>query len=227
MKITKATITGADNKVEVKTLLDLNERFPFVEWGVLFASKLGRERYPDEGWKQTATKTLDNLSAHLCGKWSRGVLERKDFDIISQLSPSYKRVQLNYNFKYSKGWNLEALLGYAMIHNERSIILQYNKSNSFILDRYKNHMPKNVQLLYDTSGGRGTEIKSIEPPLGISHTGYAGGLNTTNIEQICELITDQKNNSECWIDLESGVRTEDQFDFNKVLHILRKVEKFI
>lgn len=225
------TITGADNPVHVKNLVDLTLKYPFVEWGILFSNNSGRERYPDAQWKQTAESCLNNLSAHLCGWWAKEVLQNQNFNIITELSPSYKRVQLNYNFGKSKGWDLDAVFIYAEAHPERSIILQYNKSNAPVLDSYRNdifnRMPKNIHFLYDSSGGRGTEIKTIDNPIDLSYTGYAGGLNTENIADICKKISIHNSNVDCWIDLESGVRSNNQFDLNKVITVLEKTKPFI
>lgn len=227
MKINKVTITGADNGVFVEDLKHLSEEFPFAEWGILFSGNPGRERYPDMEWKMTAEKHLGNLSAHLCGAFSRAVLEKEDFDIITTLHPSYKRVQLNYNFSRSNGWNLETLLEYAHLHPEREIILQYNKSNAKTLNSIIGYCPDNIEFLYDASGGRGTEIQSISPPIGKAYTGYAGGISVENIDEICHLITDHKNSSACWIDLESGARTNNQFDLAKVRKILEESLPYI
>ena len=37
MKLTRVTITGADDSVEPRALAELSEAFPFVEWGLLMS----------------------------------------------------------------------------------------------------------------------------------------------------------------------------------------------
>ena len=85
----------------------------------------------------------------------------------------------------------------------------------------------NTHVLYDSSGGRGTEIKSIQAPYMDIYTGYSGGLNPDNVEEICKQIQGHSNPSKVWIDMESGVRTEDVFDLEKVIKVLEIVKKFI
>ena len=224
MKINKVTVTGADNKVNYIDLLKLQEQYPFVEWGILFSkSKEGQQRYPtQEHIKKQFTGTLE-LSAHFCGWWSKEVLENQNFSLITGLPEQFKRVQLNYNFKNSKGWNLIDLLRFTEEHKERNIILQYNSSNKETLDIFQKYgLPDNIHFLYDGSGGRGTQIKTIDEPIGKSYTGYSGGLDVENIDSICETIDQVKNDSQVWIDMESGVRTNNDFDLEKVKIILDK-----
>ena len=58
-----------------------------------------------------------------------------------------------------------------------------------------------------------------------NYTGYSGGLDDINMESICNTIKDIKNKSNVWIDMESGVRTNEQFDLEKVRTVLRTVVK--
>ena len=99
------------------------------------------------------------------------------------------------------------------------------------------NVPSNVHFLFDSSGGNGLYVDSLfytEPILDY-YTGYAGGINCENVESICKIITDNKptthiyhpNNTNCWIDLESGVRTNNEFDLEKAETILRITSKFV
>lgn len=229
MKINKVTLTGADSKTNYVDLLNLQEQYPFVEWGILFSkNKEGQQRYPtQEHIKKQFIGDLE-LSAHFCGWWSKEVLENQNFSLITGLAEQFKRVQLNYNFKKSKRWNLVSLLRYAERYNERNIVLQYNQSNSEAIDKFQvNGLPDNIHFLYDGSGGRGTQIQSIEEPIGTHYTGYSGGLCSENIDSICATIIRTKNESKVWIDMESGVRKNNEFDLTKVKTILDKCNLFI
>jgi hypothetical protein len=269
MKIDKVTITGADDKVNQIDLINLSIKYPFVEWAILFSnSRQGQERYPSENWK-TKFDTLSRLmpgsnkqvAAHFCGWYSSEVLENSNIDLLKNLSSVFKRVQINYNFKRSKNWNLTPVLEYAKENPDRSIIFQYNLNNAdFLIDAIigtnkdplsiaiqaikdgyekmyeSENVPKNVQFLFDSSGGNGLYDDTLfytEPILDY-YTGYAGGINCENIESICEIISSNKNadhhhpnNTNCWIDLESGVRTNNEFDLEKVETILRITSKFV
>jgi hypothetical protein len=224
MKINKVTITGADDLIDPVDLLKLTDKYSFVEWGILFSkSKEGQLRYPSKQWIEVLLNYNLNLSAHFCGWWVKEVLERQNFRLITLLSDQFKRVQLNYNFKNSHGWNLIELLKYAEKHQEREIILQYNRSNAEVLYRFQsNGLPPNINFLYDGSGGTGKKIISIEPPLYKAYTGYSGGIDVDNIEHICSIISQVDDNGNVWIDLESGARTNNEFDLRKVESLLSK-----
>ena len=44
-------MTGADDSVDPKELFRISEKYPFVEWGILFSkSATGRYRYPSKEW---------------------------------------------------------------------------------------------------------------------------------------------------------------------------------
>jgi phosphoribosylanthranilate isomerase len=234
MKINRVTITGADEDVNILDLIKLNELYPFVEWGVLFsAMREGDPRYPGPSWRGIIanTKKLDNLSAHFCGWWATQVLIAQNFDLITNLHPSFRRVQLNFNFEKSHGFHLEALARYAELHyNKRSIILQFNKANEQTIVNWigRKVLPKNIHFLYDASGGRGKPISKIYPPFHGNYTGYSGGLRPENIEDVAKEITSQSNYpDEVWLDLETGVRTEDRFDLEKVNLVLSAVKNYI
>lgn len=230
MKINRVTITGADDNTKIKELVKTTKDYPFVEWGILFSGKnlekgTKGQRYPSNMW---VDKLLENdlpLSAHFCGWWSKEILVNKNYSLISELPKQFKRVQLNYNFKRSNGWDLGSLFEFAE-KTDMEIILQYNKSNADTLDPLID-VPKNVHFLYDASGGRGTVISSIEEPIHDSYTGYAGGLTPSNTGSICEMIVKDEDESTVWIDLESGARTDNEFDIQKVKWILETSSQFV
>lgn len=228
MKINKLTITGADDATNQDLLLDFSNNYGFVEWGILFSkTKLGEKRYPTLEYINTLPKEL-NLSAHFCGWWAKEVLENKNYHLINELAPNFKRVQLNYNFKHSTGYKLFSLLTYLYEHPDRSVILQYNKSNSEELDRLlQEDLPQNLHFLYDSSGGRGKVIERIDTSLGSAYTGFSGGLNPDNMATICTMVVEDAEEVDVWLDLETGVRTEDIFDLDKVKSVLETTHKFI
>ena len=136
------------------------------------------------------------------------------------------RSQLNYNFSYNQNWSLTHLNVFADENRSREIILQYNKSNKQVIDEFKVSFPENINILYDASGGRGTEIKEVLPPFK-KFTGYAGGITDKNIDGICKIITNHSDNSTVWIDMESGVRTNDIFDLEKTIAVLNVCRQYV
>lgn len=233
MKINKVTITGADNKIKGSDLLNLQEQYPFVEWGILYSKiKEGSPRYPTKEYieKEFAVGKL-NLSAHFCGWWSKEVLEAGTFSLITGLPEQFKRIQLNYNFRNSKGWNLVSLVNFTNACKSREIILQYNNNNAITLNKIKTGgggLPDNIHFLYDSSGGRGTKIQDIQNPIGKHYTGYSGGLDIDTIDSVCKSITSTTTNDiNVWIDMESGVRTNNEFDLDKTKAILKKCALYV
>jgi len=230
MRINKVSITGADDKVSYQDLKSLQDKYPFVEWAILFSqSKRGSQRYPSiEHINKELAKSDLNLAAHFCGWYSKEVLEGINFSLISELPACFKRIQINYNFKHNNQWDINSLMAFAERTPEREFILQYNKSNSETLDEQEIiGIPSNVHFLHDGSGGRGTEIKEFQEPFNNIYTGYSGGISTDNIKTICETLSNMKNPNEVWIDMESGVRTDNEFDLKKVEEILSVCSNFI
>lgn len=227
MNINKVTITGADDKVNHEDLIALSKQYPFVEWGILFSqAKEGQPRYPQKEWVAKFIDFIEknniNLSAHLCGQYSRDILEKNFTYFLTICSVLFKRIQINYNFKYSHNYNLETLQRWTAQNAENKIILQYNKSNSTALVPFPN-----LNILYDSSGGRGKEISDIKPPFDGYYTGYSGGITPDNIEAICQQISGLYGQTDVWIDMENGIRTNNEFDLDKVEKVLRLSEPFI
>jgi len=230
MKIDKVTITGADDKITFNDLKTIQDKYPFVEWAILFSrSKCGQQRYPSEEHLKTHFENNElNLAAHFCGWYSAQVLENQNFQLITDLPSCFKRIQINYNFKVAKDWDINHFMAFAEGVEDREFIFQYNKSNAETLDEQEIiGIPSNVHFLHDGSGGRGTEIKEFQEPFNNIYTGYSGGISTDNIKTICETLNNMKNTNNVWIDMESGVRTDNEFDLKKVETILSACSTFI
>ena len=153
------------------------------------------------------------------------ILEKGILSEIKILHPSFDAIQLNYNFSRSRKWtwgNIENLIEEC----DRDLIIQMNKSNAQTIKQLPFH--KNVRYLHDASGGRGTEIKTIDVPSWKNYTGFAGGINQQNVERIIKTVNNLQSEEYCWLDLESGARDSDnEFDLEKVRNILSICEKYI
>ena len=221
MIINKVTFTGADNSTSVEELLSIQKEYPFVEWGILIASNPGRNRYPSNDYIMSLKDKNLNLALHLCSIHSKGIMTDGIIDIKYDF---FDRYQINFNFKHSS----HDLANYGKLINKfpnKKFILQANASNeSYINTILEEINPKNTNILFDSSGGRGTEIKLIKDPYKNIYTGYSGGLNPDNVNEICNLIIEHKSEDKVWIDIESGVRTDDIFDLNKVRSVLKTVK---
>ncbi len=221
MKLTRVTITGADNGVSPHALSDLSREYPFVEWGILFSKKrYGDPRYPSNIWLGELAKSniWKRVSFHLCGEFARRAMGGEFNSPINA-----KRVQLNGFSDYvlpcllcaEQNWTTE-------------FILQCNTLEA--IERAEKLVEgglKNVAALWDLSGGNGKQIENWPLPLGPLRIGYAGGLNESNIVRIAEKIIGAREPHDFWLDLESGARTDDKFDIDKVRRILELAKPLV
>ena len=237
MRINKVTLTGADDKTDIKLLQEIQKEYSFVEWGILISTKQNENRYPSEDFIYELRNKGLNLALHVCGKHSRGIMQEGNVDPIIKYD-WFNRYQINFNFEHTQHdiWNY---INMVKKFTNKNFILQDNSSNKKYINtilstldglsaRTQYHIRNNnTDVLYDSSGGRGTEIKSIQEPYLDVYTGYSGGLNPENVESICEKLTNFSNDATVWIDMESGVRTDDIFDLEKVVKVLDIVKNFI
>ncbi len=232
MKVNKVTITGADDNVSADTLFAITRIYPFVEWGILFSpTRTGTNRYPKNSKVESFLAEKIPLSAHLCGQFTRDLFEKGDLMPLRVVQPDFDRIQLNYNFGKSDKWDFENLIkvcDWASKHLSTSIIFQANKSNDRTLSAMMEEYPitPNVHFLYDSSGGRGVGIEDLGKPFE-NYTGYSGGISDGNIFNVLKMVYDFPSNREVWLDMESGVRTEDIFDIGKVHSVLAAVSNKI
>lgn len=62
MILDKVSITGADDSVNPKDLVELSEEFPFVEWAILLSkSRMRSNRYPSLNWMYDLKQFAPNL----------------------------------------------------------------------------------------------------------------------------------------------------------------------
>ena len=72
--------------------------------------------------------------------------------------------------------------------------------------------------------GIDTPVKPLNIP-GLK-VGYAGGLNPENVGEKLEYLMENVE-GEFWIDMESGVRTDDRFDIDKCVSVLQTCHKIL
>lgn len=256
MRLTRVTITGADDSISPGDLTDLSKEFPFVEWGILFsASRQGREpRYPSSHWLDELLQTKSLLesgakfSAHLCGQISRDVLAgHRDFMRCNFMtSLIFKRVQLN---GFSQQSDITSPFWYMLIeHPNTEFIMQAHVPIALWATkqlRDAGHFPpRNISALYDPSGGKGLVSKIWPRPPSHFEIGYAGGIGLDNVDTVITQITSMEDDLPFWIDMESSVRSTDDssflpavttdgfvqrssFDLNIVREILKKAAPWV
>lgn len=228
MKLTRVTITGADDAVDPQALVDLRKEFPFVEWGILRSEKKeGTPRYPTLGWICRLEALLADRTAwaaHLCGSMSR--LAMAGDPSVLRNGPRFGRYQLNGSSSYK----LPMLLA-AMRMPECEFILQATGPDAFCeqCDFVVREKLPNLAVLFDPSGGRG-KVTTHFPSLFRSDldVGFAGGINIENVRGVVEeLVHSRIGSKPFWIDLETGARTNDDFDLKKVREILELVRPLV
>jgi len=231
VKLTRITITGADDGVSLIDLYNLATEFPFLEFGILYShDRLGTPRYPSNAWRQNLIAFDDRrFSLHLCGLAAREAMA----GIFTNLPrvPAGWRIQLN---GFSK-WKLPGL-AIAVGRDPHEIILQCQSfSAAHEAERLFIQHP-NVSILWDASGGRGIDDGWSDIPYPTSadgpRYGWAGGITVDNIQSKIELVLAANDlpalrNAECWLDLESGARTEDRFDMVKARRLLELAKPFV
>lgn len=217
-------------------------RYPSNEW----ISELRKiHDFDKEEVMYPLSKPTMNLAAHLCGKTMRdfmvGITE-DGFDpswceqhglTENQYNDMFNRTQVNFN-AFREGYTKEQIM--AMIDGwnttmGRNIITQHNDNNSWIceyIQRYEDDVYRPHQILHDASGGRGVGPSKWEPPVAGLLNGYAGGINPDNVIEVCEELDHLIPEGYIWIDMESGVRDDDdKFDMTKVQYVLREVSSYM
>jgi N-(5'phosphoribosyl)anthranilate (PRA) isomerase len=216
MSLASVTITGADDGVRVQDLVDLSREFPFVEWGILYSeSRQGTPRYPGYEWRQAlAVAPPMRLSLHLCGRAARELTEGLWTYVHG---PHFQRLQVN-------GYTPPAPKLRAAAHAHFvEVILQVRSEAELVGAAEDARLMPYASILFDPSGGRGIEpFRWPVRPLGVKF-GYAGGIGPSNVEEVISAIGPVEP---YWIDMESGVRTEDRFDLVKVRDVLSRVASY-
>lgn len=240
MRLLKVTITGADDGIDVIKLSDLSNKYPFVEWGILFSkTKQGQSRYPTLEWFNKLSDVCDNpevkLSAHLCGQWVVDLFG-DDFSFARHVAVAsyFERIQLNMTddrFMTLDFGRLKNVIIKELREPTPDIIIQTKRA----FQRYEWLRTLNAEsrglkfnMLYDVSGGKGVLPKNWVKPVDGVFCGFAGGLGPDNLEEQLPKIAAAVGDCKCWIDMESRVRDEnDKFDLAKVEKCLEIASKWI
>jgi len=219
--IDTVTITGADDGVDPRELVALSREFPFVEWGVLFSIERcasAEPRYPSGDWSRRLAATWEphaRLSLHLCGKAARETLAGDSHYFGHGRDPFhiFRRVQIN-------GYEPCPPLPFTdmVLHAPQvEFILQARGPGHFEHVEADARDFKNASVLFDPSGGRGVPADDIPINLGDVRVGLAGGINPENVATTYAFA---ERHGYSWIDMESGVRTDDRFDLAKMRAVL-------
>ena len=212
------TFTGVDERTDLDRLANISSQYP-CEWGILYSrNRQGLDnRYP-----ALTSPIFDHLSelkgvgchfaAHICGKYSQLVMSG-EYQISDRIGTpinfeSYDRIQVNHVMP------VHSMLVDFGDHHGKVVISQFRGAEFPDIS-----VPN---LLYDPSGGNGIIPESWPHNPHDNFVGYAGGLNAGNVSDINKIISGITV-GEYWLDMETGVRTDDYLDLDKAEGVLREI----
>lgn len=217
------TFTGVDAMSDIKALLEIQREFPLAEFGVLTSYHWNENgnRYLDPELMNNLRGSGLHLSLHICGSAAHDATIGK-WEKLDELTEGnldlFKRCQLNVSTRK----NNPAYCHVPLVIGQEIIIQQRNVNEIGLFTETRKHWYQPMykwSVLLDASGGRGidTPIEILESQ---EKVGYAGGINPENVgDKLYQLLTSPKV-GDFWIDMESGVRTDDWFDLDKVHRVL-------
>lgn len=204
MKPAFVTFTGVDKGTDLARVESISRQWP-VEWGVLFSpDRQGLEpRYPAMDVVDRIRTIRAAKAAHLCGAHAKAIMAgswaNADFT-------GFGRIQVNH-----RSPDPETIAEFASRHGISAIAQTrgetYPKSDA-------------VAWLFDCSGGIGRLPNAWPKHPGDRLVGYAGGISPDTIAEVLNAVDDS---GPYWLDMETGVRTDDMLDLDKCEAVLRAV----
>ena len=210
----RLTFTGIDARTDLDEVMRIGKEYQNVEFAVLVGSRTGIEpRFPGLEFTRLFRRMAQDdgvrTSIHLCGVFSREV-NVGDFLNPQAVVYGFGRCQVNSRATYYDYQNVERFGRVTGLE----VIVQCLAATC----------PR-ITHLHDKSGGRGINtIASWPSPRNGSHCGFAGGITPDNVLKAVDFIHAHPM-SHHWLDMESGVRTDDWFDLEKVMAVINEAGK--
>lgn len=233
MRLRHITFTGIDARTDLQELQAIQLQYPLAEFGVLTSYH----------WYENGNRYLDphllpnlygrglNLALHICGSAAHDAMDgfwnRINRHTVEYLYRGlFQRVQLNVANRSDNPDRLASVPP----NCRTEVIIQQRPGDAALFEHSlwvgRETRPGNVSMLIDGSGGQG-----IDSPISIYQSvekiGYAGGISPENVADKLTYLFENVRNGEFWIDMESGVRTDDWFDLDKVRRVLETCKPFI
>lgn len=219
--IKTVTITGADDSIDEIRLVDLQNEFPFVEWGILVSRKqYGNFRFPSIDWIDDLVDQHEHLrlSMHLCGAFVREFLQGnfRFQNEVKRLFDAVSRIQINTHGEPHQTVP-KSIIDFMCSHPTKEFIFQYDNANTNFIHEVLAETT-NGSVLFDLSHGTGLLPNQWPKPIAGIKCGYAGGLSPDNLAEQIRSIENLVADTPIWIDMETHVRSnmDSQFDLNKV-----------
>jgi hypothetical protein len=225
------SLTGADDNVNPQELRDLYLEHPFLEWALLYVPhNEGAPRNPSLEWRHQYWSGLKMPTAvHWCGDLAWEKLSSDQWPKDLALA---HRWQLNINARKFTVTETEYhyLVSKSLDHVEH-VILQYHEFSQQAIEEWFARYPYShdrVHVLLDFSRGKGTPMTSMQSPSWLEphYVGFAGGLHPGNVYDIGQTIGSLRQ-TPYWIDMESGIRTDNMLDLTKCKDVLEASGKLI
>ena len=205
MKPEIITFTGVDTRTDINACIELADTYP-VEFGFLYSETRQEPRYSGcHILSDFAAKGL-RTALHLCGIAARDTMKTQSYPPVCK---DAGRVQVNLKTTEYRWGALHALGAL------KPTIQQSRDTQDWPLT------PLDVAPLLDCSGGRGTEIQSYPANAPMQPVGYAGGFRPGNVRPFLESLHAHPHGF--WIDMETGVRTDEWFDITKCRAVCEEV----
>ena len=230
MRLQHITFTGIDAKTDIKALTEIQREFPIAEFGVLTSYHwyengnryLEPRRLNDLQWRGL------NLSLHVCGEAAHNAAMGRYVSDTYHLAWGqlglFQRIQLNIANRQDNPATVRS-------SQCKEIIIQQRCATEVELFLNSMRADHNAvfSVLLDASGGQGidTPIKVLPNAGKPFKVGYAGGINPDNVADKLAYLLQHDEVGDFWIDMESGVRTDDWFDIDKVRRVLEICEPII
>jgi phosphoribosylanthranilate isomerase len=224
--ISICTFTGIDAKTDLNRVLELSEKFPFLEFGVLLsltpADKDARYMAPSvvELVLRELARHDVNTALHVCGSAVNAYVAGDQ--VVKRPALYADRIQLNFSSNRVPFTAEE--LDKAISTAPYKIITQHFPSNADLVTALK---AKNHQVLFDLSGGRGVGTDEWPDAFENKVTGFAGGLGPETIDAALPKILKASNATNSWIDMESRIRTDGYLDLDLCQALAEKVAPFM
>lgn len=203
-------ITGLDDQTNLDRVAAISARYP-VEWGILFSPEAQglHPRFPS---METVSRVIANrrrlglrTAAHLCGGHAKAIMDGAHKAVML---PGFSRVQVNHARP-----DPDALDAFARANPTLGVIAQWRDPTSFPAER------RFFSWLYDLSGGRGEAPTAWPTNPTAARVGYAGGIDPDTVATVLATVA-PLSPAGYWLDMESGVRTDDRLDLDKVERVL-------
>lgn len=228
---------GVDEHTNLRVANELAERYP-IEWGVLYSSKsaLNGMRYPKH-YEGILNMLTGPTAVHLCGSIARVMLRYQE--LLSEeerrilvVERPYSRLQFNgikdYCVKHPSDipwWMKHAPVVFKRDSRVQNDLLgvQEQLERQCVIQVSKFHGVQGMCELIDNSGGLGIVLNDhVTVPDNGCVNGVAGGIAPDNVFDVMKFIQCD-GDAEYYLDIESGVRTNDRFDLDKVEAICKKI----